>query len=110
SGPIILIDDDQDNKEILQSVLDNLKLSNELKYFETANQALNYLRNTDQRVMLIFCETELPGKNGLEFKLEIDTDRALRKKSIPFVFWSTLIKQHQVNEAFTEMTVQGFFR
>ncbi|MBF0694700.1 MAG: response regulator [Flavobacterium sp.] len=110
NGPIVLIDDDQENKEVLQSVLDNLNMTNELQYFETADEALVYLRNTTRKVLMIFSETTLPGKSGLALKMEIDSDPDLRKRAIPFVFWSTLIKQSQVNDAYTLMTVQGFFQ
>jgi len=34
----------------------------------------------------------------------------LRKKSIPFIFYSTSAKIHDVDEAFEQMSVQGFFK
>jgi CheY-like chemotaxis protein len=51
----------------------------------------------------------MPGINGLEFKRQIDADPVLRKKSIPFIFYSTAALQKDVNEAYTELTIQGFF-
>jgi response regulator RpfG family c-di-GMP phosphodiesterase len=52
----------------------------------------------------------LPKENGVEFKSRIDDDKQLRKKSIPFVFYSTVVTQKIVNDAYTQMTVQGFFQ
>ena len=43
-------------------------------------------------------------------KVRIDQDPQLRQKSIPFVFYSTGVDQRAINEAYTKMTVQGFFQ
>ena len=48
--------------------------------------------------------------NGLELKRKIDNDPYLRLKSIPFVFYSTSVRQEQVIEAYSELTIQGFFK
>ena len=59
---------------------------------------------------IFFCDVNLPGLSGIECKRQMDDDKALRKKSIPFVFHSTSINQKTVDEAYTKMTVQGFFQ
>ena len=51
----------------------------------------------------------MPVMNGLELKRKIDADQELRRKSIPFVFYSTSASKQAVNEAYTELTIQGFF-
>ncbi len=47
--------------------------------------------------------------NGLELKRKIDKDPKLREKSIPFIFYSTAANKDAVDEAYTELTIQGFF-
>ena len=110
SGPIILVDDDTDDKEMLLEILKELQVPNPVIWFPNCDDALGYLRETTEQPFVIFCDLNLPGLSGIEFKREIDEDKALRKKSIPFVFSSTTVDQKTVNEAYTQMTVQGFFQ
>lgn len=110
SGPIILIEDDADDKEVLEGILKELKVSNKLAWFSHAENAFVYLKTTREQPFLIFCDVNLPVEDGVSFKRRIDADPYLRQKSIPFVFYSTSIDQQTVNEAYTEVTVQGFFQ
>ena len=110
SGPIIIIEDDPDDKTFMEEVFMEIKIPNKIKWFTLADPALAYLKTTSDKPFLIFCDVNLPGKNGIEFKRQIDEDKQLRQKSIPFVFFSTSTEQKSVNEAYTQMTVQGYFR
>lgn len=110
TGPIIIVEDDIDDRAFLQSVFNKLNIINEIIWFEDTNQAYSFLLTTTRPIFVIFSDINLPGKNGLEFKRAIDNNLKLRKKSIPFVFYSTIANQKDVNEAYTEMTVQGFFK
>ena len=108
--PIILVEDDEADMEIFSEVVRELQIENEIKWFPTTDSAFEFLLATEEKVFLIFCDINLPGKNGLDFKRDIDSNPELRKKSIPFIFYSTAAHQHDVNDAYTQMTVQGFFK
>ena len=110
SGPIIIVDDDADDQSIFEDVLSELRVANPRIMFENCLDAMDYLRSTSDQPFLIFCDVNLPKLNGIEFKRQIDGDPELRKKSIPFIFYSTSVDQFAVNEAYTQMTVQGFFQ
>jgi CheY-like chemotaxis protein len=110
SGPIIVIDDDDDDRTIFESVLDELVVDNKRLWFTSCKDAFDYLLKTDEQPFVIFCDVNIPGVAGIEFKRQIDKDPSLRKKSIPFIFYSTSVDQATVNEAYTQMTVQGFFQ
>ena len=110
SGPIILVEDDADDKELMDEVIKDLGIPNKLIWFKNCDDAWNYLKTTSDKPFIIFSDVNLPGQNGIEFKRQIDADEELRKKSIPFVFYSTAVNQHIINEAYTKMTVQGFFQ
>src|SRR6476660_568575 len=101
-GPIVIVEDDEDDVEIFTSIVKDLKLKNEILRFANTDDALRYLHSSDQVVYLIFCDINLPGKNGIEFKREIDANPELRNKSIPFLFYSTVARQSDVNEAYTQ--------
>lgn len=110
SGPIILIEDDTDDKDVFQDILKELQILNPVLWFQNCDDAFSFLKKTTEQPFIIFCDVNLPGISGVECKRQIDDDKGLRKKSIPFVFYSTSVDQKTVNEAYTKMTVQGFFQ
>lgn len=110
SGPIVVIEDDNDDLEILREALKENEVPNELICFSNGPDAFDYLKTTQHQPFLILCDVNLPRQNGIEFKTQIDSDQALREKSIPFIFYSTYVAQYAVNEAYKNLTVQGFFQ
>lgn len=110
SGPIILVEDDADDKELMEEAIKDLQIRNQLIWFKNCDKAWDYLKTTSDQPFIIFSDVNLPGQSGIDFKKQIDSDEQLRRKSIPFVFYSTAVNQHIVNEAYTQMTVQGFFQ
>ncbi|HEX2535736.1 MAG TPA: response regulator [Chitinophagaceae bacterium] len=110
SGPIVLVDDDEDDRDFIIDVLKELDIPNPVLYFNDCAPALRYLKETQDSPFLIISDVNLPKQTGLEFKRSIDTDPQLRQKSIPFVFLSTSVRQQDVNEAYSQMTTQGFFQ
>jgi CheY-like chemotaxis protein len=108
TDPIIIVDDDLDDHFIFREISGRLQLVNELKFFKNANELLGYLRHTEDHPFVIFCDINMPIITGIELRRKIDADEALRRKSIPFVFFSTAASKPQVLEAY-EMSVQGFF-
>lgn len=108
SGPIIFVEDDTDDQFIFEEVCQKLGISAERKFFETAESALSYLRKTTDKPFIIFCDINMPGHDGLELRRIINEEEHLRRKSIPFVFFSTAATPSQVRRAY-DLTVQGFF-
>lgn len=110
NGPIIIVEDDVDDKDILEEIIHTLEVPNKLIWFNNCMSAFDYLKTTIDQPFLIFSDVNMPRESGVEFKKRIDADHELRRKSIPFVFYSTSADQKTVNEAYTKMTVQGFFK
>ena len=110
SGPIILIEDDADDKDVFQDILNDLNVSNPIIWFQNCDDAFSYLKSSSEQPFIIFCDVNLPGLSGIECKSQIDEHKELRKKSIPFIFHSTSVDQKTVDEAYMKMTVQGFFQ
>ena len=52
----------------------------------------------------------LNAMSGLELKRQIDDNAVLKRKSIPFLFYSTHASKHIVNTVYETLNVQGFFR
>lgn len=109
-GPVIIIEDDQDDQDIIEEVLKELDIPNKTVFFTKCTDALAYLKTSDNQPFLIICDVNLPGLSGLEFKRQIDADKELQRKSIPFVFYTTSANKKYIDEAYIEMTVQGYFQ
>lgn len=110
SGPIIIAEDDADDKELLEDIIRELGYTNEIRWFQTTESAFEYLSAAAEPVFVIFSDINMPHCNGLEFKARIDADESLRRKSIPFIFYATAADQQMVDEAYNKLTVQGFFK
>jgi len=110
SGPIVIVEDDLDDQELIQEILKAINVSNELIFFAKCEKAFEFLKTSGIQPFIILSDVNLPEQNGLEFKRRIDEDSELRAKSIPFIFFSTSVDKKAVDTAYKEMTVQGFFQ
>jgi CheY-like chemotaxis protein len=108
SGPIIVIDDDEDDHEIIIEVCGRMDLMKYLKCFKEGEEALEYLRTSLEYPCLILCDINMPRITGFELRKTINSNNTLRERSVPFIFYSTAADVRQVREAYN-MTVQGFF-
>lgn len=110
TGPIIIIDDDKDDQEIIQDMAGDLAIPNPIVFFDDTHRAFSYLKETEQKPLVIFSDLNLPQESGFDLKRRIDGDPRLRSKSIPFIFFSTFIDKRIVDLAYRELTIQGFFQ
>src|SRR4051812_29742496 len=108
-GPIIFVEDDIDDQELFTEALRELKIRNACKFFSDGREALEYLKETADQPFVIFCDVNMPRLNGIELRNEINNNEALKRKSIPFVFFTTALNRKLVDEAFS-LSVQGFFK
>lgn len=107
-GPILVIDDDEDDHDLLKTVGDELGIGDAFKFFFRGKELLDYLKSSEDAPFLILCDINMPHINGLDLREIISKDKALSKKSIPFLFLSTSATEGQIQRAF-DLTVQGFF-
>jgi CheY-like chemotaxis protein len=107
-GPIINIDDDDDDHEIITAVCEKMGITKHLKCFRDGYQALEYLKASLEYPSIILCDINMPRITGLELRKTINANNVLRERSVPFIFYSTSANITQVREAY-HMTVQGFF-
>jgi CheY-like chemotaxis protein len=107
-GPIIIVDDDHDDHEIFGEVCETLHVSEHLLFFDNGLDLIKYLKSTEKLPFVILCDINMPMLDGMALRKVIEADEVLRRKSIPFIFFSTSATDQQVKEAYT-LTVQGFF-
>ncbi|RZJ29812.1 MAG: response regulator [Flavobacterium sp.] len=109
TGPIILVEDDDHDIDIVKSVLAENNVKNEIVCFKRGEDVINYLLETVQKPFLILCDVRMQGMNGLELRNAINHNETLRKRSIPFVFFTAAVSKEIVSEAY-DLTVQGFLQ
>ncbi|MES2544044.1 MAG: response regulator [Bacteroidota bacterium] len=107
-GPIIIIEDDIDDQEILTEVFNELECKNQIIFFPDGEQALEYLTSTDVEPFIIFSDINMPKLGGMELRAKIHENEDLRLKSIPYLFFSTSAEQKNVVDAYSK-SIQGFF-
>lgn len=108
TGPIIVIEDDSDDQELLVIVFKELGFKNEIIFFKDGEAALDYLIKSDVEPFIILSDINMPKLNGLELRKKVHTNEDLRIKCIPYLFFSTSAEQEYVVDAYSE-SVQGFF-
>ena|SRR5688572_3890168 len=107
-GPVVVIEDDIDDKEMLEEVFRKLGYTNELLFFGDGQEALDFLNITDKAPFLILSDINLPKLNGFDLRNKIKLDAKLQLKCIPYLFFSTASSQRAVIDAYS-LSVQGFF-
>ena len=107
-GPIVIIEDDIDDQEILSEIFKELDYNNKLIFFGDSVQALEYLTDTDIEPFLVLSDINMPKLNGMELREKIHNNEDLRLKSIPYLFFSTSAEQKHVIDAYSK-SIQGFF-
>ncbi len=108
NGPIIVIEDDMDDQEILGEIFTELNYDNEVIFFSDGEKALDYLLKSPTEPFLILSDINMPRLNGIELREKIHTNEDLRVKCIPYLFFTTSAEQKFVVDAYSK-SVQGFF-
>ena len=107
-GPIIIIEDDIDDQELLTDVFKQLNCTNEICFFKDGNKALEYLNRTDVVPFLILSDINMPVMDGFALREKVKMDAKLQIKCIPYLFFTTASTQKAVIDAYS-LSVQGFF-
>lgn len=108
SGPIIVIDDDVEDQQILDEIFKNLQVPNEIIFFTEGARALEYLSTTEDQPFLILSDINMPCVDGFEVRSRIYNNTNLKLKYIPYLFFTTSVDKKAVVNAYN-MGVQGFF-
>src|SRR4051812_42884383 len=108
NAPVIVIEDDQDDQDILKEVFAKLPYDNELYFFPDGQSALDFLNQSDVIPFLILSDINLPKLDGFALRDKVKMDAQLQLRCIPYLFFSTAVSQDAVIKAYG-LSVQGFF-
>ena len=107
-GPIVIIEDDEDDQEIMKEVFHEVDAEQELIFFTDGEQAYDYLTATNVKPFLIISDINMPRLNGFELRDKVHNTEQLKLKCIPFLFFTTSAEQQMVIDAYSK-SAQGFF-
>jgi CheY-like chemotaxis protein len=109
TGPIVIVDDDIDDREVYQEIIREIGIGNQIVLIDNATAGLEYLYTTTDKPFIILSDINMPIMDGLQFKQKIQDDNFLRAKGIPFVFITTNVTADAVRKAHV-LSVQGLFQ
>lgn len=108
SGCIVIIDDDIDDREILQEIFRDLHFPNEIKYFNAVHPALEYLSRDETQPFIILSDLHLHELDGFQLQEMIKNNSAISRKCIPLIFITTGTTKENLARIYKEST-QGVF-
>ena len=108
SGPIIVIEDDLDDQQLLAETFQFLKCPNEIIFFADGYKALDFIKATNVQPFIIISDINMPSIDGFALKQMIQNNEELKIRCIPYLFFTTGVDQKGVFDAYS-MSAQGFF-
>ena len=108
NGPVIIIEDDEDDQFILKEVFEKLNYRNEVIFFSDGEKALEFLNKAETIPFLTLSDINMPKLNGFALRNKLREDEKLSIKCIPYLFFSTALNQQSVIDAYST-SAQGFF-
>jgi CheY-like chemotaxis protein len=108
-GVFVFVDDNKHMQKVMKRCLKELKLDNQLVCCYNGEEALSYLKDTNDKIFMIVSEVTMPKIDGLELKRIIELTPELKTKSIPF-FYLTEVTLDAVIKTAYGMGIQGYFK
>lgn len=108
-GPIVIIDNDLDDLDLIGDALQSIKVTNKVLLFSRATEFLKYMREDNESAFFILCDINMPNMDGIELFKIISADPYLSTNCFPFLFFSTSAGHNQIDKAY-EMNIQGYFK
>ncbi len=106
---ILIIEDDEDDREILKEIFRDLGYKNNLVFFADSTQVLDYLRRPEIQPFIIISDINMPKLGGFELRNIIMSEEILMDKDIPYIFISNAQDEKSIKQA-NKLSVQGFIQ
>lgn len=92
-GPIIIVEDDIDEINLLTEIITDLGYNNKIVVIENSSMALQVMREVE-KPFLVLSAINTRGMNGLAVRDAILAEQSLARKCFPYIFYSA----HATNE------------
>jgi CheY-like chemotaxis protein len=100
TGPIIFVDDDPEECELITIAYDAIGIPNKMLCLGNGNEVIEYLEGKGAMPFLIFSDIHMPMMDGLQLRQRLVNEPALNCKYVPFIFLSTTASPTDVAEAY----------
>lgn len=107
-GPIIVVDDDKEDQDILKEIFAKLDFRNEIIFFEDGDELIDYINTPASNPFLILSDVNLPKVDGIELRNKVFELGKSSSKFVPFLFFTTGTYDKVLLDAYS-LPVQGFF-
>lgn len=104
---ILIIEDDEDDRDILKEIFRDLGYKNNLVFFSDSTQVVEYLRRPDIHPFIIISDINMPKLGGFELRDIIMNEEILMDKDIPYIFISNAQDEQSIKQA-NKLSIQGY--
>jgi len=104
---ILIIEDDEDDRDILKEIFKDLGYKNTLVFFSDSTQVVEYLRRPDINPFIIISDINMPKLGGFELRNIILNEEILMDKDIPYIFISNAQDEQSIKQA-NKLSIQGY--
>ena len=109
NGPILVIEDDMDDQNFIQSAYEKLNYTNELIFLDDGEVAIKYLIQMNRIPLLIISDLNMPRINGIELRTRVHQNETIRIKCVPYIIFSTTVTKTFIDDAYS-LGIQGYFK
>ena len=104
---ILVIEDDEDDRDILKEIFRDLGYKNNIIFFSDSTEALDYIRKPEVEPFIIISDINMPKLGGFELRNIILEEELLGDKDIPYIFISNAQDEYAVKQA-NKLSIQGY--
>jgi CheY-like chemotaxis protein len=108
-GPIVIVEDDEEECSRYKISLKNIGVVNKLVFFDNEHDTLEYLQTTKETTFIIISDLKTAKIDGINLRERINNNPYLRRKAIPFIFYTKDTNEFDINKAY-DLNVQGYFK
>lgn len=109
NGEIIIIEDDQDDRDFLHDIFQSLEIPNKLVFFEDPTEVVPYLSNLKSKPFMVLSDINMPKLNGFELRRLIMKNESLSQICTPYIFLSTSQSPENIAKAYG-LSAHGYFK
>lgn len=104
---ILVIEDDEDDRDILKEIFRDLGYKNNIIFFSDSTEALDYIRRPEVNPFIIISDINMPKLGGFELRNIILEEEVLGDKDIPYIFISNAQDEYSIKQA-NKLAIQGY--
>lgn len=104
---ILVIEDDEDDRDILKEIFRDLGYKNNIIFFSDSTEALDYIRKPEIEPFIIISDINMPKLGGFELRNIIIEEEVLGDKDIPYIFISNAQDEYSIKQA-NKLAIQGY--